>query len=229
MKIWFLIGLTGVVFLGSLFVSLMLTPLEVEQGLAQKIFYFHVPSAFTTYLFLLVGTTLSIFYLVTKNQTYNFIAKASMYTSTLFACLVIGSGPLWARPIWGVYWTWDPRLTLTFILFVLLIGYCFIQQLFGREENQRDKAALIGSIVAVLALPFMVLTHFSVKLWRGLHPSVISNKDGLPPEFQNAFELGIVAIFLLGSLIAWTLYEYLRTRDRFERVRVQIEERLSKS
>lgn len=222
---WIFVALTTALYLLNLTFSLIGTPLEKTQGVLQKIFYFHVPAAFSTYLFLVVGAALSIFYLSTKNIRYHHLSRASLYTSTLFASLVIGSGPLWAKPIWGVYWTWDPRLTLTFILFILLLGYCFVQSLFGEGEAQTRKAALIGSILAVLALPFMVLTHLSVRIWRGLHPSVLSREDGLAPEFRTAFELSVFSTFLLGGLICFVLYRYLKLKQEWEATKVHFFER----
>lgn len=216
MSRWVLLGVTATVFIANLYQILWMTPLEATQGIVQKIFYFHVPSAFNSYAFLILGMFLSIFYLFTKNRSYDQAARASIYTSTIFASLVIGSGPLWARPIWGVYWTWDPRLTLTFVLFVLLLGYCFVQFILGHRESQKERAALIGSLLAVLAVPFMVLTHFSVKIWRGLHPSVLREEGGLAPEFQKTFEFSVFSMFLLGSLIFVFLFDHLRLKDRLQ-------------
>lgn len=180
--------------------ALLAVPFEATQGVVQKIFYFHVPSAFAMYFFCLLGVIFACLHLITKTVAYDLKARASFYTALVFGILVIGSGPLWAKPVWGVYWTWDPRLTLTFIVFILLLGYVFARKIFD-DRGLEDRGALVGSILGILALPMMLLTHLSVKIWRGLHPSVLREERGLDDSFSLALQLGVLAIFILGFAI----------------------------
>lgn len=195
---------------------LLLLPEEKTQGLVQKIFYFHVPSAFCMYAFLVLGAIFSGMYLYDKRPFYDHIAKAGMYTATVFGCLVIGSGPIWAKPIWGVYWTWDPRLTTSFIVFVLLIAYVFARRLLDDRERATRKSALVGAILSILAVLDIPLIHFSAKLMRGLHPSVLGEKDGLTPEFQRGLEMMILSCFFLGALICICLFRFFRIQQRLQ-------------
>lgn len=204
----------------SLTYALLFVPLEKTQSFAQKIFYFHVPSAFVMYAFLFLGAVFSGLYLYDRKQTYDQLAKAAMYTATLFACLVMISGPIWAKPIWGIYWDWDPRLTTTFIVFVLLIAYV-IARASLKKSPRPDRGPTIGAILAILALVDVPIIHLSVKIWRGLHPSVLRNADALPDSFQTALEFMILSCFLVGACLFWQIYRSLRLVEAFEDLRLR--------
>lgn len=212
-KFWFLFGLTFIVFMGALLYVLLQLPPEASQGYVQKIFFFHVPSAFAMYGCLLVGGIFSSIYLFEKKLRYDQWARASLYTATFFAAVVMVSGPVWAKPIWGVYWTWDPRLTTTFVVFILLIGYCFVRSIYSQDVGGQKKAPVIGAVLAILALLDVPLIHLSVKLWRGVHPSVIRNPQGLPPDFQRGLELMVLALFLLAAVLVWLFFKIIRLKE----------------
>ncbi len=213
MKYWILLLASAVSTLGSLYFVLLYLPAEASQGLAQKIFFFHVPSAFAMYLGLIAGAILSGIYLVDRKKLYDQLSKAGIYTATFFSILVIVSGPIWAKPIWGVYWTWDPRLTTTFVVFILLIGYCFVRLLFQDREGASARGAITGSIIAILAVLDVPLVHYSVKLWRGVHPSVIKNPDGLPENYRLGLEMMILSVLLLAGLIFLLFYKVIKISD----------------
>ncbi len=213
MKTWilFILSLGGM--LGGLwFVMMGLAP-EASQGYAQKIFFLHVPSAFAMYLTLGAGAILSIVYLIERKKNLDLAARACMMTATVFATAVLVSGPIWAKPIWGVYWTWDPRLTTSFIIFILLLAYVFVRQIFEERESQTDRGALVGAIISIFALIDIPLIHFSVKLWRGVHPSVLKTEGGLPDDYRLGLEIMIVGIFLFATLMSILLYRFLKIRE----------------
>lgn len=218
MWLWFLFGLSASTLLGSLAYTLFFVPMERSQGIVQKIFYFHVPSAFTMYVFLVIAMTASIAYLINRKRILDHVARASMVTATLFGALVIFSGPIWAKPIWGVYWTWDPRLTTTFVVFVLMVAYHLTRHSLQSSPRLQDKAPIIGAILAILAVLDIPLIHFSVKIWRGLHPSVLKNKDGLAPPFQRAFESMTLSIFLFSALIFISVFYYLKLKSEVSEI-----------
>lgn len=203
---WFLFGLSATSFLGALGFVLIRLPEEKVQGIVQKIFFFHVPSAFAMYLFLILGAILSVVYLFQRKEAYDWAAKSLMTVATLFGSLVMVSGPLWAKPIWGVYWTWDPRLTTSFVIFVLLLAYLVTRKVFEQKEGSEQKGAVIGAILAVIAVLDIPLIHFSVRLWRGVHPNVLRDPEGLPEIYRNALEMMIIGIFLFGFLLAFLLF-----------------------
>lgn len=211
--IWWLWLATLVSFLGSLFYVLMGLAPEASQGFVQKIFFFHVPAAFTMYAFLFVAFGSAVGYLVKRTQKFDQVSRASMICALGFATIVILSGPIWAKPIWGVYWTWDPRLTTTFVVFVLLVAYHIVRQRY-EEQRMQERGALLGAILAILAVLDVPLIHLSVQLWRGVHPSVLRNPQGLPEDFQRGLEAMILAFFLLGGCFYYVVWHYLEIRRR---------------
>lgn len=215
MKFWLLFWVTFLSFFSALTYVILFLPEEAQQGAVQKIFFFHVPAAFMMYTYLVVGTVMSVLYLIQRRGIYDQVARSCIYTATLFACLVISSGPIWAKPIWGVYWTWDPRLTTSFIIFILLIAYVMVRKIFVEYEGvESRKGPIIGAVIAILALLDVPLIHFSVKLWRGIHPSVLEEPDGLPSSYQTGLEWMIASFILLGALTTWILYRYILCSEK---------------
>ncbi|PIR23753.1 MAG: cytochrome C biogenesis protein CcmC [Deltaproteobacteria bacterium CG11_big_fil_rev_8_21_14_0_20_45_16] len=221
MWVWLLLGLSASFTYSGLIYVLAILPEEKTQGIVQKIFYFHVPSAFTMYGFLVLGMLMAISYLINKRRIWDQISKAAMLTACLSAFLVIFSGPVWAKPIWGVWWTWDPRLTTSFVVFILLLAYVMARRILEDRDPSGQRAAVVGAILSILAVLDIPLIHLSVKLWRGLHPSVLENRDGLPPEFMKGLEIMILSCFLLASLICWSLFRYYKLKDDIYEIRMK--------
>jgi heme exporter protein C len=166
------------------------------------------------YLTLIAGALFSALYLYEKKSNYDVLGRAFLYVATFFSTVVLVSGPIWAKPIWGVYWTWDPRLTTSFLVFVLLVGYCFVRNLFDNTAGRSTRGATIGAILAILAVIDIPLIHFSVKLWRGVHPSVLRNPEGLPESYRTGLEAMILSTFLLAFLMVWITYKILVLSSR---------------
>jgi heme exporter protein C len=189
-----LLGLVGV---GVVMVlALQYTPVEARQGLAQKIFYMHVPSATVT-LWIAMPLTglLSLLYLWLRDPRFDRLAAVTAEVGTVFCLAVLITGPIWARPIWGTWWTWDGRLTLTLFLFFLLLGYHTLRAAV-RDPVERGRLSAVISLMGVVLVPFI---HLSVYLWRGLHPQPIVLKPSapsLPPEMLRTLLLGF-AVFIL--------------------------------
>ncbi|HEY6783596.1 MAG TPA: cytochrome c biogenesis protein CcsA [Gemmatimonadales bacterium] len=171
------ITLLGLVLLAGVYVrAIWFTPVERLQGGAQKIFYVHVPAAWSTMLaFSLVGLA-SILYLLMKDERYDRFAAASAEVGTAFACVMLTTGPLWAKPIWGTWWTWDARLTSTLFLFFLFIGYLLLRGAIPEAGTRARYSAVLGIFGAAL-VPFI---HLTVYLFRTLHPQPIVLKPSAP-------------------------------------------------
>jgi heme exporter protein C len=166
-----LIGLAGVFVL-----ALGFTPVEARQGLAQKIFYLHVPAAWAALLaFSLVGLA-SVLYLWLKDPRLDRFAAASAEVGVVFSAVMLTTGPIWAKPIWGTWWTWDARLTLTLFVFFLFIGYLALRAAVQDREERARFSAVVG-ILGMLLVPFV---HLSVYLFRTLHPQPIVLKPSAP-------------------------------------------------
>ncbi|MGH7606960.1 MAG: cytochrome c biogenesis protein CcsA [Gemmatimonadales bacterium] len=167
----------GLVLLAGVFVrALAFTPIERFQGPAQKIFYVHVPAAWCAMLAMaLVGIT-GILYLLLKDPRFDRFGEASAEVGTVFSLVMLTTGPIWAKPIWGTWWTWDARLTLTLFLFLLFLGYLVLRGAVTDPGLRARYAAVLG-ICGLVLLPFI---HLSVYLFRTLHPQPIVLKPSAP-------------------------------------------------
>lgn len=161
---------------GACILALGFTPIEARQGLAQKIFYLHVPAAWNALLaFSLVGVSGGL-YLWLEDPRLDRFGAASAEVGVVFAAVMLTTGPIWAKPIWGTWWTWDARLTLTLFLFFLFVGYLALRAaIHDRQERARFSAVL--GIMGLLLVPFI---HLSVYLFRTLHPQPIVLKPSAP-------------------------------------------------
>lgn len=171
------ITLAALILLAGVYVrALVFTPIERVQGPAQKIYYLHVPAAWSAMLAMgLVGLA-SILYLIVKDIRYDRFAAASAEVGTAFSLVMLTTGPIWAKPIWGTWWTWDARLTLTLFMFFLFIGYLLLRGAVTDQGMRARYAAVLG-ICGLLLLPFI---HLSVYLFRTLHPQPIVLKPSAP-------------------------------------------------
>ncbi len=182
---------------GAMLVALRFTPVEATQGLPQKIFYVHVPAAFVALWVAVPATALAgLLYLWLHDPRLDRFAAASAEVSLVFCLITLITGPIWARPIWGAWWTWDGRLTLTLFLFFLLLGYQTMRAAI-RDPLERARFSAILGIMGLVLVPFI---HLSVYLWRGLHPQPIvlkPSEPSLPPVMLRALMLGFGAALLL--------------------------------
>jgi heme exporter protein C len=204
-----LVGLAGVYVL-----ALWFTPIEARQGLAQKIFYLHVPAAWSALLaFSLVGLA-SILYLWLQDPRLDRFAEASANVGVAFSAVMLTTGPIWAKPIWGTWWTWDARLTLTLFLFFLFVGYLALRAAIHDPAERARFSAVVG-ILGMLLVPFI---HLSVYLFRTLHPQPIVLKPSapsLPPEMLRTLliSMAVFTVLYVGFVMArygLTLAEELR-------------------
>jgi heme exporter protein C len=171
------------------------TPIEARQGVAQKIFYLHVPSAWSALLaFSLVGIV-SALYLWLNDPRLDRFAAASAEVGLAFSAVMLTTGPIWAKPIWGTWWTWDARLTLTLFLFFLFIGYLALRAAL-QDPGERARFSAVIGILGLLLVPFI---HLSVYLFRTLHPQPVvlkPSRPSLPPEMLRTLLIS-GAVFLV--------------------------------
>ncbi len=188
-----LLALTAVV--ATMYGAFFYAAREKTMGDVQRIFYFHAPAGIICFLAFFVTFAASIAYLATRKRTFDFVAHASTEIGLLFCSIVLLTGPLWARPIWGTYWTWEARLTTTLILWLIYMGYLLVRRYTDDPDQQARFAAVIG-IVGFLDVP---VVYWSVSWWRGHHPLVlkVSGGGGLEASMQTVFTMGIVTYILL--------------------------------
>ncbi|MEX2587779.1 MAG: cytochrome c biogenesis protein CcsA [Actinomycetota bacterium] len=193
-------------------------PTESFQGVVQRIFYVHVPSAWVAYLAFAVVLVGSVAYLRTQDQRWDWIAYASARAGVVFTILNLVTGMLWGRPIWGTYWVWDPRLTLTLVLLIIYLGYLA----FRANAPDETRGAKVAAVIGIAGFAVVPLVHFSVDWWRGQHPgrTVIRPEAGpaLPASMLATVSL-MSAVFALAYLIFLALgVRMLRAESEIERL-----------
>jgi heme exporter protein C len=186
---------------GVYLMALRFTPIERFQGLPQKIFYLHVPAAWSALLaFSLVGIA-SLLYLWLRDPRLDLFAESAAETGLVFSLVMLTTGPLWGKPVWGTWWTWDARLTLTLILFFIFLGYRALRSALSDPSERARFSAVVG-ILGMVLVPFV---HLSVYLFRTLHPQPIVLKPSapsLPWEMLRTLltSLGVYTVRLIGVL-----------------------------
>jgi heme exporter protein C len=205
-------ALATVAMLAALWCVFVYAPNEQTMGAVQRIFYFHVNCWWAAYLGFFIAAGASAMYLWQGRAHHDWLAQAGVEVGVLFCTMGLVTGPIWARPIWGTWWTWDPRLTMAIILWTIFCVYLVLRSA-GRDEPEITRYAAVLAIVGILDIPLIMI---SVRLWRGMHPSVISapaNKGGLEdPRMVVALLVTLVAFALLFAWLLWLRYESLRLR-----------------
>ncbi len=192
---------TAAAFLATIHFVFYVVPTESTMGVVQKIFYFHVPSAYAMYLGATACFVGSIGYLARGTPRWDAVARAGADVSVIMGLMVIISGPLWAAKAWGVYWTWDPRLTTMMLSVLIYVAYVVLRAFSGGGESERKFAAALG-ILGAATLPII---HLSVRKWGGTHPQVITGQGkGLShPDMGRGLMMGFLAFTLLTIILVW--------------------------
>jgi heme exporter protein C len=210
---------TLALFAVTLYAIFVLAPVEQQMGIVQKIFYFHVPSAYAMYLGFGVSAVGSAVYLLKRDPRWDALAVAGAEVGTLFCLIVLLTGPLWARKAWGVWWTWDPRLTTTLLAGMIFAAYLALRSMGDAGEVEKRFAAGL----ALFGLVDLPLIHYSVQRWRGVHPTVITGKGGgLESEMYWALGLSFIAFTGLAALLIWARASVERQKEESARLRLDL-------
>jgi heme exporter protein C len=200
--------------LAAIYMVFLYVPTEAEQGIVQRIFYFHVPCAWVAFVSFGLVAVCGIFYLWLGQQVWDDLGYAAAEIGMVFCTLVLVTGSIWAKPIWGTWWTWDSRLTTTLVLWLLYGGYLMLRAMADDTPQVARFAAVVG-IAAALDVPVIIV---SVRLWRTIHPAVLVTRaggHGLQDPRMVATLLVSIAAFT--AFFAWLLclrFSTLRTRTR---------------
>ena len=200
---------TLIVFILSLihiFIVIKLEPLNKSQGIFGNIFYIHVPVAWTAFILYFLVMLSSILFLIKRDKIWDFRAYALAEIGTVFMALVLITGPIWAKPAWGYYWPWEPRLTTSLVLFLTYVGYFMIRE-YGGNPEQTSKYSAVVSIIAFLNVP---LIFISVKFWlpeMQSHPQVgqYFSSDNLLPTYLIIFSL-LVFIIIASLMVRYRIF-----------------------
>ena len=201
----------------ALWAVFLYVPTEREMGLVQRIFYFHVPAAIAAFIGFFLVFVGSIQFLRTQQARWDRLARCAAELGVLFSLIVLFPGPLWARPIWGVYWRWEPRLTSMLILFTIYVAYLTVRS-YGAEAPQTQRFAAVLGILGFVNVP---LVYYSVHLWapeQQLHPRQVE----LSAEMQHTLYLCFAAFFLLFFYLLQRRMKIEQTSDALAQIRLDL-------
>lgn len=208
--------------LAALFMVFVYVPTEADQGIVQRIFYFHLPCAWVAFLAFGMVAVAGALYLWLGHKIWDDLSYASAELGMLFCTLVLITGSIWAKPIWGIWWTWDSRLTTTFILWLLYGGYLLLRALADDTDEIARFSAVLG-IVGVLDVPIVIV---SVRLWRTIHPAVLLTRQGEhgleDPRMVATLLVSLGAFTVLFVWLLWLRLATLRLRTRLFTLRKEL-------
>jgi len=197
MKKNILLGLSFVLMVIALYLVFVYVPTEKEMGIVQRIFYLMVPLGWLSLLAFLIVFIGSILYLAKRESKWDILASSSAEIGIVFTTLALITGSIWAKPIWGVWWTWEPRLTATLVLWLVYLAYLIVRSYATDEQRGARFAAVVG-IVGFIDIPIVAL---ATTLWRGMHPGPIIFQGGLAPAMLLTLLVSIAAFTFLYSVL----------------------------
>ena len=192
-----LLGLSFVSFVLSFYLIFIYVPTEAMMGVVQRIFYFHVPVAWVAFLAFFIVFIGSILYLWKREGKWDVIASSSAEVGLIFITLVLITGSIWAKPIWGVWWVWEPRLTTALVLWFIYVAYHLVRS-YASEESQGARFAAVVGIVGFIDVPIVAL---AITLWRTQHPGPVVFGDGLAPSMLLTLLVSVFAFTTLYVLL----------------------------
>ena len=198
----------------ALYQGMLVAPREATMGDIQRIFYYHVPSAWTSFLCFLANFIVSIAYLARRSLKADAFAVSTAEVGVVFCTVVLVTGPLWARPVWGIWWTWDARLTTTLVLWLIYVSYLILRRYSTGQATPTLAAAL--AIFGFLDVP---IVYMSIRWWRTQHPQPViagGQGSGLDPRMWAAVLWNWVAFMAFAALLIWVRYRLERTRQQLD-------------
>jgi heme exporter protein C len=198
----------------ALFLAFLVAPREAVMGDVQRIFYFHVPAAWVGYLALFVAFIASLLFLLRRDRRWDRMALSSVEIGLVFITQGIITGSIWAKATWGVWWTWEPRLTTSAVLWAIYASYLTLRQAL-EEQNRRARVAAVYGVLGFVAVP---INFMAIRWWRTVHPLVFdSGGSSLSPAMLTVFIFCIVTF----SLLYFTLLSY---RVRLQQLSEQVQQ-----
>ena len=215
-------GLALLFILLGLYFGLVKAPPDANQGEVQRIMYLHIPSILTAYLAFFIVFVGSCLYLWKGERRDDILAHSAAEVGVLFTAFTIIEGSIWGKPTWGVWWTWDARLTLTALLLLIFVGYLMLRSLI---EDQ-NRSAVCGAVLGIIGFLDIPLIHMSVYWWRTLHqPPSILRPDKAPwenihPDMLWALSINFVAFFLLFFYLLSLRFRVGETEEELKRLKL---------
>lgn len=219
----YLLIITTIFIILSLYLIFIWSPIEKQMGIVQKIFYYHVSTAWNAFFAFFIVFVFSILYLISRKRIYDQIAGVSAEIGILFTTIVLITGPLWGRSAWNTWWSWEPRLTTTLILWFIYIAYILIRHMEGPQEKKARIAAVFG-IFGFINVP---IVYFSVNWWNSkLHPVVLGPNaeadSGLESTMLLTLMVSVVTMTLLYLLLMIKGFQIEKARIDLARIKAEI-------
>jgi heme exporter protein C len=197
-------------------------PNEKSMGPIQKIFYIHIACAFSAFVAFGICFYANLRYVFTRQAKADWLGVSAAEVGLTFISVVLISGPIWAHPVWGIWWTWDARLTLTFVLGLLYLSYLLLRSMI----EEPDKRALFSALFGIFAFLDVPLVYFSIRWWRTQHPQPVilgGSGSGLEPRMRVSYLLMWAALTGLLVLLVSARYRLEALRDSVEELRREAE------
>jgi heme exporter protein C len=194
--------LTAALLSYGLYEALIGAPIEQSMGEVQRIFYYHAPSAWTAFLLFTVNFVASVVYLIRRSIKADILALVTAEVGVVFCTVVLVTGPLWARPVWGIWWTWDIRLTSTLVLWLIYVSYLML-----RRFSSSGQTPLMAAVLAVFGALDVPLVYFSIWFFRTQHPQpVIGGGGSIDPKMLQVALINWAAFLCFAGLVCWSRY-----------------------
>ena len=204
----------------SLWMIFLYAPEDAIEGQVQRIFYFHVPMAWLGMLSFIIMAVVGVVYLIKKDERWDMVGRAASEVGMIFLTLAIILGSLWGRPIWGTWWTWDPKLTACLILWFMYVGYMMVHSYMGRTPESARAAAVVA-LIGVVDVPII---YEATNWWRTLHPAAeIGVAGALPPSVTLTLMVALTTFTLLYSFMMIQLYQLVKMQTLAQRLRATVE------
>lgn len=214
----------GVAMMAMIVGALVAAPREIIEGEVQRLMYLHVPSAVIMYAVFGLTAFSSVMFLWKRDMRWDAVARGSAVVGVFLCGMVLATGAIWGKPIWGVYWTWDARLTSTLILFLIYSAYLLARSVAGPLDEQAARYAAVFAIIGVVDIPII---QMSVRWWRTLHPQpiVFRPNPALPGEMLIVLLIGFAAIFALALWLIVLQSDTERAAQRVSALRAEVDHR----
>ena len=191
----------------NIYFIFMIAPTDAVLGHVQRVFYFHVPIAIMSFLAFFLVFIASLMYLFKRSTRWDSFAHASAEVGVIFVTLALITGIIWARPVWNTWWTWEPRLTTTLILWLIYVAYLMVRS----YAPTQSKGAIYAAVVGIIGFVDVPIVYYSVVWWRSIHPSPV-----VGPFAQSDALDGTMALILLYSLVTFVFFFAYIVMERME-------------
>src|SRR5271154_1464798 len=205
--------LTAILLCYGLYQALVVAPTEQTMGDVQRIFYYHVPSAWTAFILFFINFGASVYYLIKRCAIADMVALTTAEVGVVFLTVNLVTGPIWARPVWGIWWTWDWRLTSTLVMWLIYVSYLFLRRFSSGGQTPTLAAAL--AVLGALCVPFV---YFSIWFFRTQHPQPVMGGGGsIDPRMLHALLVNWLAFSCFAFMVCWSRY-------RLEKLQREVDE-----